>query len=69
MMAYSEARSVICKIRYFWVFFAAPFLTLTDLRSVHLQLDADAFSPLQRSYDAKEVLGARVPAWPKSVAG
>jgi hypothetical protein len=32
---------------------------------VHLQLDADTFSPLQRSYDAKEVLGARVPAWPK----
>jgi hypothetical protein len=32
---------------------------------VHLQLDADTFSPLQRSYDAKEVLGARVPARPK----
>jgi hypothetical protein len=38
---------------------------VTDLQSVHLQLDADAFSPLQRSYDAKEVLGARVPVWPK----
>ena len=32
---------------------------------MHLQLDADTFSSLQRSYDAKEVLGARVPAWPK----
>jgi hypothetical protein len=38
---------------------------VTDLQSVHLQLDADAFSPLQRSYDAKEVLGARVTVWPK----
>ena len=32
---------------------------------MHLQLDTDAFGSLQRSYDAKEVLGARVPAWPK----
>jgi hypothetical protein len=31
------------------------------LRNVHLQLDADTFSPLQRRYDAKEVLGTRVP--------
>jgi hypothetical protein len=32
---------------------------------VHLQLDADTFSPLQRSYDAQKVSGARVPAWAK----
>jgi hypothetical protein len=38
---------------------------VTDLQSVHLQLDADAFIPSQRSDDAKEVLGARVTVWPK----
>jgi hypothetical protein len=43
----------------------SPFLALYGLRSVHLQLYADASSPLSRRYDAKEVLGARVSIWPK----
>jgi hypothetical protein len=35
------------------------------LGNVHLQLNGDAFSPLQSSYDAKKILGAWVPTRPK----
>ena len=54
----------LCKEGAAWV--CSPlFLSLYGFRKRASALDTDTFSLLQRRYDAKEVLGARVPTWSK----